>query len=308
MCDSKCKESVLDGCQEQEVEGEVDDLSDRVCEDNVSIQQILQEMTNEFNKGVSPKQSSEMDCPNGQELPSPENFEVSFKDDGKVAKAVKLAKIQGTFVNSAGKLLKDSSDKSDQESNETLNTNETIEVKENQDAKEASKKDSNIPRIVLTFRTIDENTDSGKKTKISSCSSNLTLVPDDLVNCNQIGGVSVKIETSEEYLDFADRSDTEEGNIENEKKEIEDIEKNFDNEKGEIEDNDDGTQSELLYSDEVPLVDKIDKSRKSNVSLSKPVAENELETNSTFIKKRRKRSLRVIRYVILMTIIFIILY
>ncbi|KAI4501270.1 hypothetical protein M0802_003643 [Mischocyttarus mexicanus] len=78
---------------------------------------------------------------------------------------------------------------------------------------ELIKKDNNIPRIVLTFRAIDENTDHGKKTKISSCSSNLTLVPDELVNCDQIGGVSVKIENPDESSDVVEKSDTEECKI-----------------------------------------------------------------------------------------------
>lgn len=75
---------------------------------------------------------------------------------------------------------------------------------------ETVKKDNGIPRIVLTFRTIDENTDHGKKTKISSCSSNLTLVPDELANCDQIGGVSVKIENSDENSDLVEESQVEE--------------------------------------------------------------------------------------------------
>ncbi|XP_025161946.1 histone-lysine N-methyltransferase EHMT2 isoform X3 [Harpegnathos saltator] len=79
---------------------------------------------------------------------------------------------------------------------------------------ETLKKDNGIPRIVLTFRTIDENTDHGKKTKISSCSSNLTLVPDELVNCDQIGGVSVKIENSDDNFDTVEEPSAEEGKVE----------------------------------------------------------------------------------------------
>ncbi|XP_051167228.1 histone-lysine N-methyltransferase EHMT2 [Leptopilina boulardi] len=295
MCDSKCDDSVPEGCQD--VESEVEDMLERTSEDNVSIQQILQEMTNEFNRGVSPKQSVERDCSNKQELPSPENFDVILKDDVKISKAaknVKLGKITN-LVNSSGKLTKDISEKSGQELKDNLKTNECNEIKENQDAKESFKKDTNIPRIVLTFRTIDENTDSGKKTKISSCSSNLTLVPDELVNCNQIGGVSVKIETSEEYSDCIDKSDNEEGKVE---KTIETInKKNVDNEKNE-EDINEGGQSEHLDSDQVPLVYKIDENRDADVSFSEPTADKEFENNSTFIKKQRKRRLRVASHVI----------
>ncbi|XP_043464292.1 histone-lysine N-methyltransferase EHMT2 isoform X2 [Leptopilina heterotoma] len=282
MCDSKCDDSALEGCQDGE--SEVEDTLERTSEDNVSIQQILQEMTNEFNRGVSPKQTFEKDCPN-KELPSPEDFEVILKDDGKMGKATKTTKLAKV----PNQLPKDVSEKSGQESKDILKTSEgNNEVKENQDAKEAFKKDSNIPRIVLTFRTIDENTDSGKKTKISSCSSNLALVPDELANCTQIGGVSVKIETSEEYLDSADKSDTEEAKVEGE---IKVVNKDLDNDKTEVEEVEEGAQSELLVdSDEVPL-EKTDESR--DVSLSEPVAEKELETNSTFIKKQRKRRLRI---------------
>lgn len=87
----------------------------------------------------------------------------------------------------------------------------------NKDKEDDGKKEGNIPRIVLTFRTIDEKTDHGKKTKISSCSSNLSLVPDELANCDQIGGVSVKIELPEEQSEKSDSEENKKGGKEKEK-------------------------------------------------------------------------------------------
>lgn len=312
MCDSKCDDSALEGCQDDDDgESEVEDTLERTSEDNVSIQQILQEMTNEFNRGSSPKQTFEKDCSN-KEPPNTEDFEVILKDDGKImgktaaaaaTKTAKLAKVPNTLLvgsaaAAAGKLPKESGLESPKDI--LLKTSGGgdgyNEVKENQDFK----KDSNIPRIVLTFRTIDENTDSGKKTKISSCSSNLALVPDELANCTQIGGVSVKIETAEEYSDSVDnKSDSEEAKVEGEIKVVN--KELHNNDKAQVEELDKGAaQSEHLDSDELqqqqPL-DKTDESRKVSLSES-VVAEKELETKSTFVKKQRKRRLGIISDVV----------
>ncbi|XP_008550725.1 histone-lysine N-methyltransferase EHMT2 isoform X2 [Microplitis demolitor] len=99
--------------------------------------------------------------------------------------------------------------------------------------KAESKKD-NIPRIVLTFRTIDETTNDGRKTKISSCASNLSLVPDELGNCDQIGGVSVKIEHSDDHSDAAEKSDNEENNEGNDQEKLDSDNKDLDNQQVEI--------------------------------------------------------------------------
>lgn len=74
--------------------------------------------------------------------------------------------------------------------------------------KDNGKKENNAQRIVLTFRTVNEKTDDGKKTKISSCSTN--LVADELANCDKMSGVLVKIQNPEE------NSDSEEGKTESE--------------------------------------------------------------------------------------------
>ncbi|XP_033228830.1 histone-lysine N-methyltransferase EHMT1 [Belonocnema kinseyi] len=250
------------------LEGEDGDMADRNGEDNVCIQQILQEMTNEFNKGVNPNKPVENERPqkpNGLEVPSKEVFEVRVENDWNTA---------ANCVNLTGKNLVE---KSLEEAKDEIK--ETKEIKDNQSAKdEIHKKDGNIPRIVLTFRTIDENTDSGKKTKISSCSSNLTLVPDELVNCNQIGGVSVKIETFDENSEIIDKSDTEEGKVVEE--EGKHIEKNYER-----------INSKVLSLDDMSVVDIVDNTEESK-DHEIPVLEPGIEENTQnlpFIKKKRRR-------------------
>ena len=197
MSENKSKEdATMEGCQEG---GEEDMAAERV-EDKVSIQQILEGMTNEFNKSVSPVKNAEINRSEKSEhkeiekpvtpldeMPSIEKENASDKDEDILTK---------------------------QNTTESMSTDENHKEDENIGKQETLKKDNGIPRIVLTFRTIDENTDHGKKTKISSCSSNLTLVPDELANCDQIGGVSVKIENSDENSDTIEKSDSEEGRIE----------------------------------------------------------------------------------------------
>lgn len=176
--------------------------NNRVVDDKVSIHEILEGMTNEFNKGVSPTKNNDNDKMGMEEtVTSP---------------------LPSKIVDEASKEEREHDDVSEEaaEKPEDVATSETLE--ENHKGEEESlagkqetiKKDNNIPRIVLTFRTIDENTDHGKKTKISSCSSNLTLVPDELANCDQIGGVSVKIETSDENSDVVEESQAEESQAE----------------------------------------------------------------------------------------------
>ncbi|XP_043507626.1 histone-lysine N-methyltransferase EHMT2 isoform X2 [Frieseomelitta varia] len=199
MSENKSKEdATMEGCQEG---GEEDDMTTEKVGDKVSIQQILEGMTNEFNKSVSPVKNAEINrsekseykeiekpVPPLDEMPSVEKENVSDKDAEDI-----LTK---------------------QNTTESISTDENHKEDESIGKQETVKKDSGIPRIVLTFRTIDENTDHGKKTKISSCSSNLTLVPDELANCDQISGVSVKIENSDENSDTIEKSDSEEGRIE----------------------------------------------------------------------------------------------
>ncbi|EFN60467.1 Histone-lysine N-methyltransferase, H3 lysine-9 specific 5, partial [Camponotus floridanus] len=173
-----------------------------VVDDKVSIHEILEGMTNEFNKGVSPGKPKDDDKAEVEEVvvtpasPSRVQDEVSKGEerDGTPEMEV-VASSEDVAV---PQVDREENHRSEDEASTTTNRQETV------------KKDNGIPRIVLTFRTIDENTDHGKKTKISSCSSNLTLVPDELANCDQIGGVSVKIENSDENSDMVEESQAEE--------------------------------------------------------------------------------------------------
>ena len=265
------------------LEGEDEDMADENGEDKDSIQQILQGMTNEFNKSVGSNKSVENDHSqrsNGEEVTNQDVFEVRVNVDGKSA---------ANSVNSTGKdLVENPVEEAKEEINETKEMKESQSTKDETSKKDESlkkdeclKKDGNIPRIVLTFRTIDENTDTGKKTKISSCSSNLTLVPDELVNCTQIGGVSVKIETSDENYETA-----EESKIEDE----EEKEKH-------VEENDQRVNSGVLSLDDRSVVNKMEDRKNEETPVLEPAAEEDVTLNSQFIKKRRRRKLRVLRFV-----------
>ena len=199
MSENKSKEdATMEGCQEG---GEEDDTAAERVEDKVSIQQILEGMTNEFNKSVSPVKNAEINRSEKSEHKEIEKPVTPLNEMPSVEKE-----------NASDKDVEDIPTK--QNTTESMSTDENHKEDENTGKQETLKKDNGIPRIVLTFRTIDENTDHGKKTKISSCSSNLTLVPDELANCDQIGGVSVKIENSDENSDTIEKSDSEEGRIE----------------------------------------------------------------------------------------------
>lgn len=176
--------------------------ADGRIDDKVSIHEILEGMTNEFNKGVSPTKNSDNDKMGVEET-------VTSPLPSKIVDEV-----------SQGERELDEAGEETAENSENVATSQAPEENHKGEEEisagkqEAVKKDNNIPRIVLTFRTIDENTDHGKKTKISSCSSNLTLVPDELANCDQIGGVSVKIENSDENSDVVEESQAEESQTE----------------------------------------------------------------------------------------------
>uniref|UniRef100_A0A0C9RUF6 EHMT1_1 protein n=1 Tax=Fopius arisanus TaxID=64838 RepID=A0A0C9RUF6_9HYME len=160
-----------------------------VVPDKLSIEQILEGMTNEFNKSVS-KCSEENDSDKIGEFAEPEGS-TSLENGDVVYTAV----MEGEGRDEGPEESLEAHSDSPKDANEVLR-------------QEGQKKDGNVPRIVLTFRTIDETTDDGRKTKISSCGPSLSLVTDELVNSDQIGGVSVKIEHSEEQE--GDKSDGEE--------------------------------------------------------------------------------------------------
>lgn len=179
-----------------------------VVDDKVSIHEILEGMTNEFNKGVSPAKHNDSDKAEAEEVVTPlspssstviDEVPKEEKESDNTPEEEVVASSEDVTVS---QVTPEENHRSEDESSTTTNKQENV------------KKDNGIPRIVLTFRTIDENTDHGKKTKISSCSSNLTLVPDELANCDQIGGVSVKIENSDENSDMVEESQTEESQAE----------------------------------------------------------------------------------------------
>lgn len=185
-------------------------------DEKVSIHEILEGMTNEFNKGVSPTKHAD-------------NTDKTAAVTEEAATTIPSSS-PSKIVDETSKVEREC-DGADKEavttSEDTVETQSVLEDNHKGDEEgpaskqEIVKKDNGIPRIVLTFRTIDENTDHGKKTKISSCSSNLTLVPDELANCDQIGGVSVKIENSDDNSDVVEESQAEEVKEEKPAKEVE---------------------------------------------------------------------------------------
>jgi len=205
-----------DGVDEAIVGNSVTDEKDMAAVDNgvvndkVSIHEILEGMTNEFNKGVSPSKHN-IDNERtvvAEETTMPLSPSKVVDETSKGEKecddvAQEIVAISDDIMNSQS-TLQENHKSEDDVSIVTTSVGKQQEI---------VKKDNSIPRIVLTFRTIDENTDHGKKTKISSCSSNLTLVPDELANCDQIGGVSVKIENSDENFDAVEGSPTEESRV-----------------------------------------------------------------------------------------------
>jgi len=182
-----------------------------VVNDKVSIHEILEGMTNEFNKGVSPSKHNI----DNERTVVVEETTTPLSPSKVVDETAKGEKecddVVQEIVAISDDIMTSQSTSQENHKNEDDMSIVTTSVGKQQ---EIVKKDNNIPRIVLTFRTIDENTDHGKKTKISSCSSNLTLVPDELANCDQIGGVSVKIENSDENFDMVEESPIEESQTE----------------------------------------------------------------------------------------------
>jgi len=206
-----------DGVDEAIVSNSVADEKDMAAVDNgvvndkVSIHEILEGMTNEFNKGVSPSKHN-IDNERTvvvEETTTPLSPSKVVDETSKGEK--ECDDVIQEIVAISDDIMTSQSTSQENHKNEDDMSIVTTSVGKQQ---EIVKKDNNIPRIVLTFRTIDENTDHGKKTKISSCSSNLTLVPDELANCDQIGGVSVKIENSDENFDMVEESPIEESRTE----------------------------------------------------------------------------------------------
>lgn len=278
-----------------------------IVDDKVSIHEILEGMTNEFNKGVSPAKHNDSDKVGTEETitplsPSPSKvLDEGSKgekecDDAEADEEV----IANSEDDAIPQVTPEENHRDEDEGSVTTNKQETV------------KKDNGIPRIVLTFRTIDENTDHGKKTKISSCSSNLTLVPDELANCDQIGGVSVKIENSDENSDAMEESQTEESQAEEsqteETKKEESTEvvelKTTDEDKAEDAEEKQNSDTQLFVQKKPETVNNID----SNNVEAKLVEDTEQqETIAPITRKRRigRPRLRALRFLFLSYLPFI---
>ncbi|XP_012228658.1 histone-lysine N-methyltransferase EHMT1 isoform X2 [Linepithema humile] len=174
-----------------------------IADDNVSIHEILESMTNEFNKGMSLGKHGDNDKTGPEEVtapPSPLKIVDEAPKGEKECDGEEDAATQEVITTPSP--APEQNHKDEEESSAMLDKQETI------------KKDNGINRIVLTFRTTDENTDHGKKTKISSCSNATLLTQELLTNYVQIDGVSVKLEDSTEteskIVDKDKAEDTEE--------------------------------------------------------------------------------------------------
>ncbi|CAL7947927.1 unnamed protein product [Xylocopa violacea] len=251
MSENKSKEdATMEGCQEG---GEEEAMAAERVEDKVSIQQILEGMTNEFNKSVSPVKNADA---NRSEKSEHEEIERP------VATLDGIPPIETEFLRDKNEEVPPIK----QNAVESISADENHKEDESIGKQDILKKDNGIPRIVLTFRTIDENTDHGKKTKISSCSTNLAFVPDELANCDQIGGVSVKIENSDENSDTVEKSDSEEGRTEDRTEElvkeskIKEAEKNVEESKSPKEDAELTTGEAAIIPNEKAKVDEADAS------------------------------------------------
>lgn len=165
-------------------------VNNGIADDNVSIHEILESMTNEFNKGLNLGKYSDNDKTGPEEAtttpPSPSRIvdETSKGEKECDGDDKEIAEIQEDAAASP--------------SAPEQNHRDEVESSAVTDKQETIKKDNGINRIVLTFRTTDENTDHGKKTKISSCSNATLLTQELLTHYIQIDGVSVKLEDSTE--------------------------------------------------------------------------------------------------------------
>ncbi|XP_032672802.1 histone-lysine N-methyltransferase EHMT1 isoform X2 [Odontomachus brunneus] len=186
--------------------------------EEVSIHKILQGMTSEFNKSVSSDESDDeiaVVTENTTMLPQSPSMLIEESVDDPTAVEKRDKKGEDTAESAENTAVQAAPDENhkgeDDASTGQQETPKKEALKKEALKKEALKKENSIPRLILTFRTIDENTDHGKKTKISSCSSHLTMVPENLSNCDRISnsgmvGVSVKIENSDDNSDNVEES------------------------------------------------------------------------------------------------------
>ncbi|XP_058802686.1 histone-lysine N-methyltransferase EHMT2 [Phymastichus coffea] len=175
-------------------QGDTDD-EDVSPKDTISIQQILDCMTNEFNKTGTKKGTDSSRKVNRTEQAVRKVEKVQVREES--PKAKRIPKVTNQIIEEEIKIIKENIPEKKVE--KAPSEEETVKVDD------VTKKDEKQQRIVLTFRTIDENTDHGKKTKI--CTS--TLVPDELANCDTIRGVSVKVEGYDDARNDINKSDSE---------------------------------------------------------------------------------------------------
>jgi euchromatic histone-lysine N-methyltransferase len=256
---------------------------DMPTKDELNIQQILEGMTNEFNKTSTKRMVESRREINKTELAAARKQEKSqIKITEGNTKPIKLLNCSN-HIDEEIKIIKE---------NIPEKKSEKVMKDEISKQESANKKD-NIPRIVLTFRTIDENTDHGKKTKISSCASNLSLVPDELVKCDQIGGVSVKID---EIPDEVNKSDNE--SCKNQKLEKHNNSLNTNkqcNVQQNIENND--IQTKKLPQERIePISDSDAKDLKNDNTAPDNKHSDELESTVSGTKRNRQKRLRELRF------------
>lgn len=167
-------------------------------EENLEIQQILECMTNEFNKNDNEAESI-TNLREDKELEQRNMPRENFKVLQPVSCEITNSKRDTiTTLRELGILG------SPQRSTVTSVKNSSVMGKSD---RESPKKD--VQRIVLTFRTVDEKTDQGNKTMMSSCTSNVDIVSDELSNCDSFEGVSVKIENPDDAGDNDSKSESE---------------------------------------------------------------------------------------------------
>lgn len=167
-------------------------------EENFEIQQILECMTNEFNKN-----DNEVESPTNSEEDEELEQTKMPRENLKVLQPVSC-EITNSNRDTITTLRELGILGSPQRS--TISTSENGPVLRNINI-QSPKKDAQ--RIVLTFRTVDEKTDQGSKTTMSSCTSNVDIVSDELSNCDSFEGVSVKIENSDDVGDNDSKSESE---------------------------------------------------------------------------------------------------
>lgn len=242
---------IIDGHQKEEEEEELEDeeMATTTLSDRVNVKQILEGMTNKFNNSMNKKNDDTENKINVDKTDAIDNNTDNEKINynNKKNDNTKLIENKNKKLSDCNDVNDDEIDKTDEIINkDTIDKNKDNELLGGK--QQESKKDGNIQRIVLTFRTIDETTDNGKKTKISSCGSNLSLVPDELGHCDKIGGVSVKIEHSNDEIGT---------NVV--------VKKNDDNNKVENKEiNLKNSQEQETTKEETPLVDDVDNNKKED--------------------------------------------